>query len=402
MPRLTDGPRLTKRSVDAAKPGDRETFHWDSDLRGFGLRVSPTGKKTYIVQYRAGNRTRRLALGQHGALTADDARDLAKAALGDVSKGGDPSENRQAARRLPTVAALAERYLEEHARPKKKPKSVKGDESLLRLHVLPALGSKRVDSVTRADVTALHHALKATPYQANRVLALLSKMFNLAERWGLQPDGSNPCRHVQHYREERRERFLSAAELQRLGAVLAEVERDETEHPSAVVAVRLLALTGLRMREVLTLRWEAVDFEGGRLHLADTKTGKRTLPVGGAALRALEQAPRQEGNPYVCPGDREGCHLVGLRKIWYRLRERAGLDDVRIHDLRHSYASVGAGGGFALPILGALLGHSQPQTTARYAHLADDPLRQAAERISGEIEATMDPKNAGGTIEALR
>lgn len=404
MPTLSDGPRLTKRTVDAAKPGDRERFLWDPDLRGFGLRVFPSGRKTYVVQYRTGNRTRRLTLGAHGPLTPDEARALAQGHLGDVSKGGDPSKERQETRHLPTVGGLADRYLEQHARPKKKASSVKADESLLRLYVRPALGALRLDAAGRADVTALHHSLKDRPYQANRVLALLSKMFNLAERWGLRPDGSNPCRHVERYREEKRERFLSAAELQRLGAALAEAERDGSEHPSAVIALRLLALTGLRMREVLTLRWDAVDFEKGRLYLADTKTGKRTVPVGGAALQALAEAPRAEGNHYVCPGDKEGHHLVGLTHIWYRLRERAGLADVRTHDLRHSFASVGAGSGLALPILGALLGHTQPQTTSRYAHLADDPLKQAAERISGEIAAAMggDGGDSPARIQALR
>jgi len=406
MPKLSDSPRLTKRSVDGFKAGERERFHWDPDLRGFGLRVFPTGRKTYVIQYKVGDRTRRLTLGQHGALAPDEARKLAQQRLSEVAQGSDPSAERRQARKAPTVEELKDRYLEQHARPKKKPSSVESDERLLRLHILPALGARKVAELTRADVQEFHHSMRRKPYQANRALALLSKMLNLAERWGLRLDGSNPCRHVERYPEKKRERFLSAAELQRLGAALRDAEQGGAEHSSAIIAIRLLALTGLRTGEVLNLRWEHVEIEGRRFHLADTKTGERTVPFGAPVLELLASTPRLEGNPFVCPGEKAGQHFVGLRRPWYRIREKAELGATRLHDLRHSFASVGAGGGLGLPIIGALLGHTQQATTQRYAHLADDPLRQAAEQVSGEIAAAMmnpaDDDDGGEVVEFRR
>jgi integrase len=384
--------RLTKRAVDAARhdPSRFQTMVWDSELKGFGLRISRGGKKSFILQYRnARGRSRRMTLGAATRLTAEQARRLAKVYLGEAASGKDPAEERREKRGGLTVAEFAEQYLEVHARPKKKPSSVKLDERLLRTCILPALGSRKLEGIRRPDVSRMHHAQRATPVQANRALLLLSKMMNLAESWGLRPDGSNPCRGVERFRERARQRYLSAEELARLGKVLAEAEREGSEHPSAILALRLLILTGARSGEILGLRWKEVDFERRALHLADSKTGEKTIQLSAPALELLSQARRLKGNPYVCTGARSGKHLVGLTKIWHRLRERAGLDDVRIHDLRHSYAAVGAGGGLSLPIIGALLGHSQPQTTARYAHVAADPLREAADQIAGEIASSL-------------
>ena len=248
---------------------------------------------------------------------------------------------------------------------------------------------------SRWAASLLSRATGHTPYQANRVLALLSKVFNLAERWGLRPDGSNPCRHVERYPEKRRERYLSAEELARLGEVLTEVERASEEPASAIAAIRLLILTGCRRNEVLSLRWEEVDFERSLLLLADSKTGRKAVPVGAPTLALLAELPRLEGNPHVLPGEKAGAHFVGLAKVWQRIRKQAGLEDVRVHDLRHSFASVGAGAGLSLPIIGKLLGHTQAATTQRYAHLAADPVRQAADRISEEIAAAMSGKPKG-------
>jgi integrase len=223
---------------------------------------------------------------------------------------------------------------------------------------------------------------------------------NLAEAWGLRPTGSNPCQGVERYREQRRQRFLSGAELAQVGEALAEAEREESAHPSGILALRLLLLTGARSGEILSLRWSEVNFERSCLELADSKTGQKTIPLGAAALELLSKAERMEDNPYVCFGDKPGRPLGGLTKIWYRIRRRAGLEDVRIHDLRHSFASVGAGSGLGLPIIGAVLGHTQAQTTSRYAHLAADPVQQAAERISEEIAARLD--GGAGDVRPFR
>ena len=389
-------PNLTKRYVDSLKPGQKDLVSWDSGLKGFGIRVKPSGVKSYMVQYRnAAGRSRRLTIGKHGPLTPYDARKLAKGKLGQVDKGRDPTEEARQTMKAPTVSQLAQRYVEQHAVPKKKPRSVAEDKHLLRRFLLPKFGRRKLAAVTRADVQSLHHSLSATPYQANRALALFSKMFNLAERWGLRPDNSNPCRHVERYREKRRERFLSNDELARLGQALAEAEANATEPLSAIAAVRLLILTGCRLQEVLGLRWDQVDYERRQLRFEESKTGQKTVALGAAALELLCGLPHLEGNPYVIPGKKNGAHFVGMPKVWQRIRERANLEGVRLHDLRHSFASVGAGAGLSLPIIGKLLGHTQAATTQRYAHLAADPVRQAADRISGEIAAAMSGKPKG-------
>jgi integrase len=393
-------PNLTKRVCDAAKPyPTRDMTVWDGALRGFGLRVWPSGRKVFVIQYRnAQGRIRRLTVGDFGRLTLEEARREARTLLGNVDKGRDPLGERQQDRAGATVAQLAARYLVEHAEAKKKPRSVAEDRRLLDKRVLPPLGRRKVADLTRADLAKLHHSLRGTPIEANRTLALLSKMLSLAEQWGLRPDASNPCRHIEKFRERNRERFLSGDELRRIGEVLASAERTGVEMSSAVTAVRLLLLTGARRSEVLTLRWSEVDLERACLRLADSKTGAKVIPLAAPALAVLASAPRLDENPYVCWGSRPGEHLIGLQKIWERLRRRAGLEGLRLHDLRHNYASIGVAAGMGLPIIGSILGHSSPATTARYAHLADDPRRAAAEQIAGHIAASLDEGVTGNVI----
>jgi len=383
--------KLTKRFVENITPRPSgETLEWDDQLPGFGIRVWPSGKRVYVLKYRTNDgRQRKATIGQHGPLTTEQARRLALKWLSEAKHGGDPAGEHSEARRAPTFVQLAERYLSEHARVKKKPRSVKSDEDLLRLHILPKLGRHKVASVTRAEVTRLHHSMRGTPGAANRTIALLSKMFNLAEKWGLCPDGSNPCRHVERYRERKFERFLSEVELARLGEALAKAEANKTELPSVITAIRLLLFTGCRLSEILTLRWKHVDLEAQCLRLPDSKTGAKTIYLSPPALEVLAGIERETGNPYVIEGAKPGAHLVNLRKPWHRIRASVELDDVRIHDLRHSFASVAVAGGLSLPIIGALLGHTQPQTTARYAHLAADPLRQANDIIGRRIASVL-------------
>jgi integrase len=240
------------------------------------------------------------------------------------------------------------------------------------------------------------------PYQANRVLAFLSALFNWAEKHGLRPDGSNPCRHVEKYREGRRERFLSQAELGRLGDALREAEQDKSCSPWVVAAIRLLTFTGARRNEILTLRWEHVSEEHESLFLPDSKTGRKAIHLNAPALALLQAIPRLEGNPYVICGEKAGQHLVNLEKPWRRIRKAAKLEDVRLHDLRHSFASVAASGGQSLILIGKLLGHSQPATTARYAHLADDPIKAASEAVGGRIAAAMDGRAKGEVLGFAR
>ena len=385
--------KLTNRTVAATRPRDRDVFVWDDELPGFGLRVKPSGVKSYVIQYRnRHNDSRRITIGRHGVIGPEKARRKAKKMLADVQDGADPATERKDDREALTVAELAEKYLREHAAPHKKPRSVEEDQRLLRLHVLPALGRKKVAGITRADITGLHHAMRDTPGAANRTLALVSKMLNLAEKWGLRPDGSNPCRHVDRYPERKMERFLSVDELGRLGAVLAEAERTATELRSVIAAVRLLMFTGARLGEILNLEWSHVDFEWSCLRLPESKTGAKVIHLNAPALEVLNGIER-DGSPWVIAGRDPDKPLVNLRKPWHRIRKAAGLDNVRLHDLRHSFASVGAAGGLSLPMIGALLGHTQAATTQRYAHLAADPLKQAADMIGERIRAAINGKS---------
>jgi len=249
-------------------------------------------------------------------------------------------------------------------------------------------------------VADLHYRLRDRPYLANRVLAVLSKLFNLAEVWGLRPDGSNPCRHVPKHRERKRERFLTQPELQRLGRALAECERTGAETPHVVAAFRLLLLTGCRLGEIQKLRWEFIT--GFGIELPDSKTGARRIPLPQAARDILAALPRTEGNPFVIEGKLPGSHITDLQHPWRRIRETAGLGGVRIHDLRHTYASHAVCSGMPIQMVGRLLGHSQLQTTLRYAHLADDPVRRAAEENAAVLSAGLGLDATAETRPRLR
>jgi integrase len=384
-------PRLTKRIVDAIRPATRELVVKDGELPGFGIRVKPSGRSLYFLHYRnAQGRQRKVAVGLQGVLTPDEARRRARALLAEVAKGGDPAEAKRDRRHGATVADLADRFLCEHVESKRKPSTAVGYRSVLRRYILPALGRLKVVDVTRVEVGKLHLALRDTPFNANRTMAVLSRMFTLAEKWGLRADGTNPCRHIERYRERKRERFLSDAELARLGEALAEAEGLRLEPPAAIAALRLLILTGARRGEILGLRWEEVDFDGYFLRLADSKSGAKSIPLNTKALEILAKLARERSDsPWVIEGQKRGQPFVGLHRVWERIRERAGLDGVRIHDLRHSYASVAAGAGASLPIIGRILGHTVPTTTNRYAHLADVAVRQLNERVGTRIDAAL-------------
>jgi integrase len=263
--------------------------------------------------------------------------------------------------------------------------------------IVPALGRKQLREVTRADISRLHHERRGTPYDANRALAVLSKMFTLAEKWGERPDGSNPCRHVERYAERKRERMLSADEFGRL----AEALREPGRPPYVIAAIKLLIFTGARLSEILTLKWEWIEFERGEARLPDSETGAKTLHLPAPALAVLADLPRVEGNPYVIVGNVADARLVNLEKPWRAIRKVAGLDDVRLHDLRHAFASVAASSGMGLPIIGKMLGHTQAATTHRYAHLASDPVKAAAATVANKIADAMRCTAATDTGEVV-
>lgn len=387
-------PRLTKRVIEAAEIQAAEHFIWDDSLPGFGVRVLPSGRKGYIVQYRAGRRSRRMSLGPSTVLTCEQARTRAITIIAAARGGDDPAARRDADRRTATVKELADRFDKEHVSLRIKESTAKGYRRLLQLTILPALGRHRVTEVTRADIAKLHHDLRHIPYEANRCLEVISKMFSLAEMWGLRPDGSNPRKHIKKYAEEKRERFLSPVELKRVGEVLREMEREGIELRSAIAATRLLILTGCRLNEIMTLQWEHVDLPGKALRLPDSKTGAKVVHLGQPAIDVLEKIARVETNPWVIVGTLPGARLTDLQPFWQRVRARAGLNDVRIHDLRHTFASTAVTSGQGLPMIGKLLGHTQVQTTARYAHLASATIKTAASDVSAEIAASLNGQAA--------
>jgi integrase len=396
--------KITKRSVDALMPG---TFLWDGR---FGVKATEAGSKVYVAQYRHGRRVRRYTIGKHGApWTAELARREAARILTLVDSGVDPMATKSAARTAPSVRDVAERFMREHVDAKRKVSTAKLYRGILDTVVLPALGSRAVADVTRADVAALHHRQRDTPVHANRTLLVISKLMNMAERWGLRPDGTNPCRHVERNPEQARQRYLAPEEFQRLGAALAAADRGpvmvpgEVEpvslSPLALAAIRLLIFTGARRGEILSLQWGHVDLERGLLSLPTSKTGFKVITLNAPARAILTALPRVVGNPYVLPGLRHGQHLVNVNDTWTAVRALARVKDLRLHDLRHSHASVGAGEGLSLPVIGALLGHSQPATTQRYAHLAASPLRAASELIGERIAAAMNGRIGNGASD---
>ena len=377
--------KITKRSVDAAAPNNKEFFLWDEELKGFGLRIYPSGRKMYLAQFRAGGRLRRVNIGLHGALTPDLARTEAMKHLSNVRLGSDPASERDRRKASPTMKEFGKRFLEEHVEIHCKPATQAEYKRSVEMFINAKLGSHRIIDVTRADVVSLHASMKATPYQANRTLGVLSVMFTVAHSWEVRADGVNPCWKVKRFKEEKRERYLTEEELARLGKVL----RGSTTEPEAVNCIRLLLLTGCRLGEIQTLKWDYIDHKAGVLRLPDSKTGAKVVPVGEAVFEILKTIKKLDKNPYVITGRVEGQHLTDMQHPWRRLRKRAGLDGLRIHDLRHSFASDALQLGQDLTMIGKLLGHTQVQTTARYAHLKTAPIRTAANTVSAAIAAAL-------------
>jgi len=285
-------PKLTKRILDAAETQAAEYFVWDNDIPGFGLRVLPSGRKGYVVQYRAGRRSRRISLGPSTVLTCEQARTRAITIVAAARNGQDPAAERDAGRKAITIKELAERFDKEHIAIRVKASTGKEYRRNLQRFILPALGQLTVMGITRADVAKFHHDLRHIPYQANRCLEVISKMFSLSEMWGLRPDGTNPRKHIRKYPEEKRERFLSAAELRRIGEVLREMEAEGVELPSAILAARLLILTGCRLNEIMSLKWPYIELGVPALRLPDSKTGAKVVHVGQPVVDLLRDAQR--------------------------------------------------------------------------------------------------------------
>lgn len=386
--------KITKRMVDSLSATGKAGAFWDRDLPGFGVRVYRSGRTTYVAQARGPHGSRRITLGRHGELSADQARKRAAVAVRRIKAGRDPIEPAAEPAPDPTVADLAERCVESYVKVRCKPHTLGGYRRQLRNHILPVLGERTVASVDQADIEALHHALRDRPAAANATLGVLSRMFSLAETWGWRPRGSHPCRSVKKYPTRNRDRFLSRDEYRRIGRVLNEADEEGAPWPPSVAAIKLIMLTGCRCEEIAKLQWDDVDRSVGYLRLKDTKTGLRMIPLTPSALEVLDRIEPVPGNPWVFVGAKPGSRVSQVRCQWAVLRSRAGLDDVRVHDLRHSYASRALALGESLSVIGKLLGHVKVETTARYAHLAQGMEKIAAARVAGSIEANILPRDA--------
>ncbi len=390
--------KLTKRTVDSAEPETERYILWDSALKGFGLRVETSGTKTFLVRYRIAGRKRFVAIGRFGQLTPEQARGLAHETLAGVRHGHDPAAERRKERAANSVAELAVRFLAEHVGAKRKSSTAVHYRSLIECHLLPKHGSRKAHDFARADLARLHLSLQDRPYQANRLLSVVASMYSFGERHGLVPEGYNPAARIERFPEARRERFLSTEELARLGEAFRKFESDG-RFGTGIAALRLLLFTGARLGEIVHLRWEDVDIERGLLLLPDSKTGRKAITLNAPALAVLHSLERS--GRFVIAGANPEVPRADLKKPWTAVTEAASLSGLRIHDLRHSFASIGAGAGLGLPIVGKLLGHTQASTTQRYAHLDADPIRRAADAIGASIAAALDGRQGDNVAPPL-
>jgi integrase len=432
--------RIGKRLLNTIEPEAAAYRVWDTDLKGFGLKVSPRGVMTYFVWYRAGEgraaARREYTIARHGEMTPEEAREEAARVLGRVRLGDDPQANRHRARAEMDFAAFCDHYLANGVATKK-PSTIATDRARIGAHIKPLLGKRPVSAITTAevakfmrDVAAGKTAAPAKPSiktlrargvkgkalqaaetrkrtdaaatggkgTASRTVGLLGAIFAFAVREGVRPD--NPVRGVERFKDNQSQRFLSGAELGRLAASLKAAEGSGV-NAHGLNVIRLLALTGARKGEIEGLRWSEVDIDRACLRLADSKTGARVMPLGAAALACLQGLPRSEASAFVFPAEgAEGRHYVGTPKVWERVRAEADLPGVRLHDLRHTYASFGAAGGLSLPLIAAILGHRDVKTTQQYAHLADSPVKAAADRTAAAIDGAM--QGRGGEVVAIR
>jgi integrase len=419
-------PKLTKRFVESRKPEPTDQVFFDDQLPGFGLRVLPSGVRSYLVQYRnRQGRSRRLTLGKHGKLTADGARRTALRVFAAVRDGKDPVAERRAYIDAPIVNDLLDRYIAEHVEKRNRPRTRDEVKRLIERHIRPTLGRHKVAAVTRQDLAKLHRDLADTPRQANFVLAVCSKAFNFAETWGMRPDGTNPSRKIERYKENARERFLSAEELTRLGATLREAETEglpwsvNTEKatarhlpkpenrrtlysPVTTAAVELLLFTGCRLSEVLNLAWEQVDFDGGIITLRETKVGRsQVVAMNAPARQVLKRLQKGKGSEWVLPSTTDKSRPLSKTAIengWQRIRSAAKLTDVRLHDLRHTVGTHAGQSGANAFLVRDLLRHKNLAMTGRYVNRADDPVRTLSDQVGERIAAAMAGRPAAEVV----
>ena len=393
--------RLTKRAIDDATytgTNNARCVLWDDEVPGFGCRIFPSERKGFVLSYRAAGRSRLLSIGSYGALTLAQARTLARSQLAKVeTEGADPVATRKQERQGETMRELCAAYLERYAKVHKK--SWSEDERRINNRILPVWASLKAKAIKRADVAALHSKIGTTeghPYEANRVRELVAKMFELAHRWGFVPeDHRNPAQGIDDYKEQKRDRWVSADELPRLAQAI-----NEEPNASARAALWLYLLTGARKTELLTAQWADVDWTRAELRLPDTKAGRvHYIPLSPPAVALLRDLPQAEGNPYILPGKLPGAHLVNISKPWGRVRTAAGVEDVRLHDLRRTVGSWLAQSGNSLHLIGRVLNHSNQSTTAVYARFGEDSVRAALDQHGARIMGAAGLTPAADVVE---
>ncbi len=392
---------ITKRRIDSfvyeGKNGSRDV-RWDDRLPGFGVRVYPSGVKSFVLSYRYQGRKRLMALGRYGILTVEMARDKARQALVDSVGGSDPLDQRAKRNHGETIADLSKTYIERHAKIHKK--TWIADQRAINKYILPTWATKKVQNLERSDVARLHHHVGRTyPYTANRLLELISKMCELARTWGFVDETAiNPARGITRFKEHKRERYITPQELPKLAVAI-----DNESNLYARYAIWLFLLTGLRKSELLNSRWPDIDWDREELTIQDTKNGRpHHLPLSSAALALLRQLPRQEGNPFIFPGREAGKNLVNIDKAWRRIRTAAGVPDVRLHDLRRTVGSWLAQSGNSLHLIGRVLNHQTPSTTQIYARFGTDQVREALESLGQNLMGAAKKKPAAEVVQHPR
>jgi integrase len=419
--------KLTKRSVESLTPAAAPVVYYDDKLAGFGVRVMPSGRRSYFVQYRSKHhRCRWFTIGAHGEVTADAARTMAQRILQTVAVDGrDPSGEREAFRTAPTVSDLLDRHIAEHIEQRNRPSTRAAYKAIIERDIRPEIGRLKVATVTRQDMHRLHAARAGTPRQANLILAVCSKAFSLAELWEMRPEGTNPCSKIERYRENHRERFLSAEELARLGATLRQAETvglpwntgADSKHPTkpemrrtlykrvTTAVIELLLFTGCRLSEVLNLRWEHVDFNAGTIALPETKSGRpQVVVMNSQARQVLKELEAAKASEFVLPSTVDLRHpfsKAGIEAAWTKIRTAAGLEDVRLHDLRHTVGTYAGQSGANAFLVRDLLRHKNLAMTGRYVNRADHPVRTLSDQVGERIAAGL-AGVTGGEVVALK
>lgn len=372
--------KLTKKNVEALEPTGTRYEVRDDELIGFSIRVGTTGEKSFYLTYRAGKGRaaplKRLRIGTFPSMTVEQARQIVKQKLAQIAMGGDPAQEVKEGKNAPLFHEVIEMFLQEHVDAKLKSATQHQYRTLAQNHLIPAFKKMKMADITYRHVAKLHHDLQNTPYLANRCAAVLSKFFDWCEKTGYRDRGTNPVRGLEKYREEKRLKFMESSELEAIGEGIAKLEKQDAIDPTIAAALKVMLLTGARCSEILTLKWEYFNESKEKVLLPNSKTGAKVLPIPPTAWEVISALPRV--NEYCFPGRWGRGHIINVKDTWKRICKAGAISGWRIHDLRHAFASYAANSGKSLPIIGKILGHSQASTTSRYAHLAENPVAQAA------------------------